>query len=162
MSAAAATDYCQSHDLFGCWLAHQVPFGWDVISADDVEDLDAPTATPAELDAAQAAQRDRFAALSRSNGNRYCNPYVVTDEGTHVEIVGQATGFDGVTFYGKSRHGAWLLVKITSRTWQDRPRVRFTASNDHGYSDGRITFDGVTFGGFGYRDALRAVGYDLA
>lgn len=154
-----ALTYCQAHDLFDCQLGH--PAGWDVIEAMPVEDLDAPTATPAELDAAQAAQRDRFASLARLHGTHYGNPYVVTDAGAHVEIVAQATGFDGVTFYGKSRHGAWLLVKITSRTWQDRPRVRFTVANDHGYADGRITFDGDTFGGFGYHGAMRAVGYDL-
>lgn len=158
MTAITTDNYCRMHDLFDCDYAH--PVGWDVIEPMPVEDLDAPTVNPAELDAAQDAQRDRFAALSRSNGNRYCNPYVVTDEGTHVEIVAQATNFDGVTFYGRTRHGALVLVKITSRTWQSRPRVRFTAGNDHGYGDGRVTFDGVSFGGFGYRDAMRAVGYD--
>jgi hypothetical protein len=145
---AAVENYCRAHDLFDCEFSHETRV-LDVAPT-VVEDLDAPTVTPAELDAARARMGSALVT------------FVVSDAGAQVNLIGRMSD-DPTTFYGRTdRTGALCLVRVTSHTWQAKPRVRVTMGQDHGYADGRVTFDGATFGGHGWRDALANVGYVLA
>ena len=136
--------YCKSHDLFDCVYSHEVPAGWDVISADDVvaEDLDAPSVTPAAL----AASADALRGES----------YVEGDNGSHYTIVGIA---GPRAFYVRGRFGNLARVEITSRqAWRAIQRVKITFGVDHGRADGAVTFDGVSVGGRAWLSALESIG----
>jgi hypothetical protein len=138
----AGETYCQTHDLFNCVYSHEVPAGWDRIEADDVEDLDAPSVTPAAL----AASADALRGES----------YVEGDNGSHYAIVGIA---GPRAFYVRGRFGNLARVEITSRqAWRDVQRVKIVFGVDHGRADGAVTFDGKSVGGRGWLSALESVG----
>jgi len=101
------------------------------------------------------------AQLDSLIGNVPSGHYVASDGDAVYSVKGILP--DGTLIVrGRHVHSAWMTATVTSRTWQARPRVRFTVAQDHGYGDGRITFDGETFGGFGHRSALIAVGVNVA
>jgi hypothetical protein len=140
--------YCKAHDLFNCWFAHEVPAGWDKIEADDPEDLDAPSVTPAELVKAAEALRGES--------------YVQGDNGSHYTIVGIA-GPRAV--YVRGRFGNLARAEITSRVgnaWMPEQRVRITFGVDHGRADGAVTFDGVHIGGKAWLSALESIGVSVS
>lgn len=134
-------NYCKFHDLFDCVYAHPTPCAWDV---EDVapEDLDAPTVTPAELDASADALRG--------------TSYVEGDNGSHYDIVGIA---GPRAFYVRGRFGNLARVEITSRqAWRAVQRVKITFGVDHGRADGAVTFDGTSVGGRAWLSALESIG----
>ena len=99
--------------------------------------------TPGDLDAALDSSLERY--------------YVKADNGSLFAVRGRLS--DGTLLVkGRYQDSPWKMVVVTSHTWQSRPRVRFTVAQDHGYGDGRVTFDGNTFGGFMDRYATNALG----
>jgi hypothetical protein len=134
------TNYCQTHDLFDCWFAHEVTVVAEAPEAP--EDLDAPTVTMADLAAARLAMRGES--------------YVEGDNGSHYNVVGIA---GDRTFYVRSRFGLLARVVVTSRhSWLPEQRVKITFGRDHGRADGAVTFDGVSVGGKGWLSALESIG----
>ena len=144
MTSIALEDrnYCQTHDIFNCWLAHATA-GWnqsDIV--DPAADVNAPTVTPAELVAAADALRGES--------------YVEGDNGAQYTLVGVA---GPRVFYVRSRYGLLARVVVTSRhAWLPEQRVKITFGRDHGRADGAVTFDGVSVGGMGWLAALERVG----
>ena len=94
---------------------------------------------------------DARTALPYGMVDRY---FFVADNGVHFTIVGRVPG----ALIVRGSHGQYGLATVTGRAIRSRMvRGRIVFANDHGYGDGRITFDGDSIGGRLPVDAALAV-----